>query len=46
MAPVANNMVAQSVLLVFLTLEGSQANAYASVVAYMAKEEGKNAVAR
>lgn len=44
MAPVANNMVAQSVLLVFLTVEGSNANAKASVVAYMAKEEGKKAV--
>lgn len=44
MAPVANNIVAQSVLLVFLTVEGSNANAKARVVAYMAKEEGKKAV--
>lgn len=44
MAPVANNMVAESVLFVFLTVEGSNANEKASAVAYMAKEEGKKAV--
>lgn len=45
MAPVANDMVAQTVLVEFLTVEGSSANAKASVVAYMAKEEGRKAVA-
>ena len=43
MAPVANDRVANRVLFLLLRLAGSTAYENASVLAYIAKEEGKNA---
>jgi hypothetical protein len=42
-APVANSSVAKSVLSLFFILDGSKANAYANVVVYIAKEDGRKA---
>ena len=41
--PVANSNVANSVLCVFFKLDGSNANAYANVVVYIANEDGSKA---
>jgi hypothetical protein len=44
MAPVAKSIVTNKVLCLFFTVDGSSAYANASVVAYIANEEGKKAV--
>ena len=44
-APVANARVVNRVRRMFLLLAGSSAKAKATALAYMAKEDGKNAVA-